>query len=460
MSNYFETDSWPNEFDDFPTHHALTLPSKIIKRIAQYLDVQHDRFNFCLVNKRWTPAATEILWSEPVFNTPDSFHSFCRSVRQSRSFALRVRVLDLCAPEDELINFFAPVLKSERQEHQKMRTYVLSKPNSIMNLIRSCENLKSIKIYGWNLNDSHIQSLIQYCPGLEEFRVVGNQNLSQFSVYSLINCIPVLRVLDLDGIFVLSDNFAETLATKCSQLTSLKICTDLMSVRGFDILAGKLTRLKELVLQNCSQMSDDNIERFVRNNSSLQTLLLSGDKLSIRSFQAIISSLENLRHLDLRCLKEMSHTIKWVTPLGQKLHTILFDNLSVDDDLIDILSNNCKHVEIFGLSRCPFVTDRSIDSIAEHSENLRIVNLIGCHKITDTCLRILANKACYTLVQLLVDSCGFFDPAGVRWFVSNTFKLVRITFCKMPSISESFVYQFSTEHYSNFDNPTGRCTIE
>ncbi|RIB21582.1 hypothetical protein C2G38_2243844 [Gigaspora rosea] len=460
MSNYFETDSWPNEFDEFPTHHALTLPSKIIKRIAQYLDFQHDRFNFCLVNKRWTPAATEILWSEPIFNTPDSFHSFCRSVRQSRSCALRVRVLDLCAPEDELVNLFAPVLKSERQEHQKMRTYVLSKPNSIMNLVRSCENLKSIKIYGWNLNDNHIQSLIQYCSGLEEFRVVGNQNLSQFSVYSLINCIPILRVLDLDGAFVLSDNFAETLATKCSQLTSLKICTDMMSVRGFDILAGKLTRLKELVLQNCSQLSDENIEQFVRNNSSIRKMLLSGDKLSIRSFQAIISSLEDLRHLDLRCLKEMSHTIKWVTALGQNLHTILLDNLSVDDDLIDILSNNCKHVEIFGLSRCPFVTDRSIDSIAEHSENLRIVNLVGCHKITDTCLRILANKACYTLVQLLIDSCGFFDPAGVRWFVSNTFKLVRITFCKMPSISESFVYQFTTERYSDLDDSIDRCTIE
>ncbi|CAG8650528.1 35225_t:CDS:2 [Gigaspora margarita] len=460
MSTYFETDSWPNEFDEFPTHHALTLPSKIIKRIAQYLDFQHDRFNFCLVNKRWTPAATEILWSEPIFNTPDSFHSFCRSVRQSRSCALRVRVLDLCAPEDELINLFAPVLKSERQEHQKMRTYVLSKPISIMNLVRSCENLKSIKIYGWNLNDNHIQSLIQYCSGLEEFRVVGNQNLSQFSVYSLINCIPILRVLDLDGAFVLSDNFAETLATKCSQLTSLKICTDMMSVRGFDILAGKLTRLKELVLQNCSQLSDENIERFVRNNSSIQKMLLSGDKLSIRSFQAIISSLENLHHLDLRCLKEMSHTIKWVTALGQNLHTILLDNLSVDDDLIDILSNNCKHVEIFGLSRCPFVTDRSIDSIAEHSENLRIVNLVGCNKITDTCLRILANKACYTLVQLLIDSCGFFDPAGVRWFVSNTFKLVRITFYKMPSISESFVYQFATERYSDLDDSIDKCTIE
>ncbi|CAG8735826.1 8629_t:CDS:1, partial [Racocetra persica] len=460
MSNYSENDYWQNDLDDFPTHFALTLPSKIIKRIAQYLDVQHDRFNFCLVNKRWTPAATEILWSEPIFNTPDSFHSFCRSVRQSRSCALRVRVLDLCAPEDELVNFFAPVLKSERQEHQKMCTYVLSKPNSIMNLVRSCENLKSIKVYGWNLSDNHIQSLIQYCPGLEEFRVVGNQNLTQFTVYSLINCIPHLRVLDLDGVFVFSDNFAETLATKCSQLTSLKLCTDMMSVRGFDILAGKLTRLKELVLQNCPQMSDENIEHFVRNNSSLQTLLLSGDKLSIRSFQAIISSLEDLRHLDLRCLKEMSHTIKWVTPLGQKLRTILLENLSVDDDLINILSNNCKHLEIFGLSKCPFVTDRSIDSIAENSENLRTVNLIGCRNITDNCLRILANKAGYTLGQLFVESCGSFDPAGVRWFVSNTFKLVRIAFCKMPSISESFVYQFSTEHYSGSDDFTGRCTIE
>ncbi|CAG8548055.1 3771_t:CDS:1, partial [Acaulospora colombiana] len=86
--------------------------SIIVKRIAQHLDKQRDRFNFCLVLNAWSPAAVNVLWSEPIFNSPESFHSFVSVVRKARVCALRVRVLDLCIPENEVMSSFVPVLKS------------------------------------------------------------------------------------------------------------------------------------------------------------------------------------------------------------------------------------------------------------------------------------------------------------------------------------------------------------
>ncbi|CAJ0909367.1 15357_t:CDS:2 [Entrophospora sp. SA101] len=230
---------------------ALRLQYKLIKYIAEFLESQQDRYNLCFVNKAWTPAAINVLWSEPIFKTPDSIYYFLRVVKQSKQRALRIRVLNLCAPEGNNVNSFAPVLCSDHIEHKIMSTYFISKPNLLTNLVRLCENLRKIKVYGWNLSDSHIQSLPQYCPELKEILVIGNNQLTHKAFHSLMSCISDLRVLDLDGVFKLSDNFAEALAIKCPSLCSLKLSTKEISEKGFDTLATKLTKLNNLILQNC-----------------------------------------------------------------------------------------------------------------------------------------------------------------------------------------------------------------
>ncbi|CAG8570349.1 11749_t:CDS:2 [Diversispora eburnea] len=452
--------SWTSEVDveEFSTNSALMLPGTVIKMIGQFLGT-HDRNNFCLVNKTWLPAATEILWSEPIFKTPESFHSFVRAIKNSKHCADRVRELDLCAPE-ESDDVFAPVLKSLCKEHQMMKTYVLSKPHLITWLIRSCENLQSVRFYGWNLHDKHIHSFHQYCKKLKEFRVVGNENLTQAAIYSIINSASELRVLDLDGKFDLPDSFAETLARKSQFITSLKLHTETMTASGFDILAGKLTRLKELTLQFCPGVTDTNVARFVKNNPQLQILLLSGENLTIQSLRYILHNSQKLRNLDLRCpswFREPPRISKSPTPPEQELCVITLENIAVDDDTINKISLNCPKLEIFGLFRCSLVTDQSINFISHNSRNLRIVNAFECPNITSRCLKYLANTS---ITQFIVESCGTFAPEGVQWFARTATKLEKLTFHGTPSIINSFVFQFSNEWKPGNQHGSVRCTIE
>ncbi|CAG8575945.1 3032_t:CDS:2 [Ambispora gerdemannii] len=462
----FATNVW--EFDEEPSFHhpALLLPSKIVKQISECLDSQADRRNLCLVHKCWSPIAIEVLWSEPVFKTPDSFHLFIRTVQQSKRCALRVRILNLCAPEEQEKHAFVPVLLSQREEHVVMQPMLLSKPSFIMNIIRLCENLESLKVYGWNLGDKNIHSLPQYCPSIKKIHIIGNTQITQQALYSLTNSVAInLDILDLDGDFSLSDNFAETLATKCPNIKTLKFSTKTMSSNGFDILAAKLCNLRKLVLQDCSNLTDNNLSYFVERNPNLIEISVHGNLLTIESFKMVMYSLQNLQRLDLRCAPQslnIPHDTHWFVPISQTLLVLLLDCLPIDDDLIHVVSNACIQLEKFGLSRCPYVTNMSVKYVAENARNLHFVNLLKCPKITEVCLKDLGCSANNTLTDLIVDSCGEFSREAIHWFAGVSTRLEKLEIHGLQSIVDSDIYIFSKEHNYNSQDSTNllRCTFE
>ncbi|CAH1761190.1 11350_t:CDS:2 [Entrophospora sp. SA101] len=459
LKNTYSTD-----FDEIglSLRPALRLQFKTIKNIAQYLESQQDKLNFCLVNRAWTPAATETLWSEPNFKTLDSLHSFLHVVGNSKECALRVRVLNLCAPDENNVSSFVPVLRSARPEHQIMSAYFLSKPNFIIKIAMLCENIQRIKIYGWNLYDNHIQSLYQYCSDLKEILIIGNKKLTHMAFFPLMNCI---HVLDLDGIFDLADNFAMALANKCPGVTSLKLSTKVMTEKGFDVLANKLTRLNNLILQNCLHLTDQNIQHFAQQNSKLKNFQLLGKSLTIKSFKVVMDHLKELEYFDFRCLQKiscLSTEIQWLKPLCQNLQVIILENLPIDDNTITIITIHCKQIVKFAISNCPYVTDNSINSIAENEKKLSIIDLHYCHNITDISLKYLGYRSSASLTRVIIESCGFFVPETIQWFVKVVPKLEKIVFNGTPSITNSFIYQFATEklngNYYLMDHT--KCTIE
>ncbi|KAG9285573.1 hypothetical protein G9A89_006562 [Geosiphon pyriformis] len=453
MAKFHE--SWEFE-EDLTPHPAFMLSKQLVTKIAKCLDSQADRLNLCLVNKTWSPTAIEVLWSEPVFKSPESLHYFIRTVQLSKLCALRVRVLNLCAPEEALTHAFAPVLQSSHEVHKRMEAMLLSQIKFIMNIIRLCENLQSLKVYGWNLADNHIHSIPQYCRDLRELRVIGNKNLTQQAFYSLINSVASdLNVLDLDGVFNLSDNFAETLATKCPNLTFLKLCTQKMSSVGFDILAKKFSNLCELILQDCLNITDANIAHFVENNSKLRVLALSSKCLTIESFKIIMYSLGNLQNLDLRCSfrnQDAPHSIQWFMPIAVNLRVLLLHAQPIDDELLDVVAITCKRLEKFGLSHCSFVTDESIRSITENAKHLETVNLVHCAQITEYCLKYLGLNKGASLTEVIIDSCEAFTPEAVHWFSRTASQLDRLAIHGMRSIIKDEIYQFSKEYKFSKEN--------
>src|SRR4051794_2655909 len=102
--------------DNFPA--SLRLKSSIIQRICRYLHSQQDRFNACLISRRWSPAAIDVLWESPIFPRPRTFSEFEAAVTLSREanrnlltepLALRVRRLNLVFEDDCYPTVFIPV---------------------------------------------------------------------------------------------------------------------------------------------------------------------------------------------------------------------------------------------------------------------------------------------------------------------------------------------------------------
>ncbi|CAJ0907324.1 11989_t:CDS:2 [Entrophospora sp. SA101] len=239
----------------------------------------------------------------------------------------------------------------------------------------------------------------------------------------------------------------KALAIKCPSLVSLKLSTKAISEKGFDILATKLTKLNNLVLQNCSNLTDKNIEHFAEKNPKLQNLQLLGETLTIKSFK-VVMYLKELINFDLRCLQEvdnLSNEIEWLRPVCHNLRIITLENLPINDDAISAITVHCKHLEKIGLSKCPHITNNSINSIAKNENNLYVLDLIECKNVTDMSLKYLGRKTNSSLTHIIIDSCGQFIPETVHWFVKSSPKLEKIVFNGTPSITNSFVYQFATE---------------
>uniref|UniRef100_A0A3P8SW25 [histone H3]-dimethyl-L-lysine(36) demethylase n=1 Tax=Amphiprion percula TaxID=161767 RepID=A0A3P8SW25_AMPPE len=159
-----------------------------------------------------------------------------------------------------------------------------------------------------------------------------------------------------------------------------------ISKKQLNWLVGRLPGLKDLMLAGCSW-------------SSISALCSSGCPL--------------LRSLDLRYADGVkdSQIRDLVTPPGcdnrsqlRTMQCLRLAGLDISDSTLRLVIRHMPHLTKLDLSHCNSLTDNSINlltAVGSSTRNtLAELNLGGCSKLTDTCLKYLRRLSCISLLDL------------------------------------------------------------
>lgn len=159
-----------------------------------------------------------------------------------------------------------------------------------------------------------------------------------------------------------------------------------ISRKQLNWLVGRLPGLKDLMLAGCSW-------------SSISALCSSGCPL--------------LRSLDLRYADGIKDTQirDLVTPPGcdnrsqlRTMQCLRLAGLDISDSTVRLVIRHMPHLTKLDLSHCNSLTDHSINlltAVGSSTRNtLAELNLGGCSKLTDTCLKYLRRLSCISLLDL------------------------------------------------------------
>ncbi|KAG6550115.1 hypothetical protein Mapa_008071 [Marchantia paleacea] len=154
-----------------------------------------------------------------------------------------------------------------------------------------------------------------------------------------------LRVLDLTGCTLLTDESLLALASGCTRLEKLNLsgCTGITEV-GLVALAGRCSSLRQLNLCGCYNAGLDN------------------------ALMALGAGCSELQYLN----------VGWCE--------------HITDRGVTAVALGCPNLGVVDLCGCYHITDRSVMVVTDHCPRLRALNLYGCQNITDLAMYSLADK--------------------------------------------------------------------
>ncbi|KAI8583851.1 hypothetical protein K450DRAFT_220279 [Umbelopsis ramanniana AG] len=410
---------------DTPYIPALQLSHAIIKHVCQYLPTQGDKQRACLIHPLWSPAAIDSLWEEPLLHTAAAFQGFYKVVHIKKHLALRVQSLNIIHDPN---NNDTNTIKRSSQPHHALRDSTLAKPAVIMALLRLCENIKSLQIYGWQIQAQHIENLSHMLPKLQRLTIIGDNERLMVLSSPFRNLLSRLNTLRLDGVRNINASFISLLDRRCQNLESLQLSVQDIGPDGFETLTYGKLHLRDLVLTDCVPLKDFHVAEIVRAFPHLRTLILDGaSKLTGESLAHIFERCHELEKLDIRVEPDYNKQTQSQTANQHlKLYGKAGDlrQLSLRGiclDAITVQSSLCGHPQLreLNLEACDVLCDDDFRLICKSSQYLESIRLINCSNLTGRALVSIARTNDAKLIDVSMIRCGHISPQQLKQFCQS-----------------------------------------
>ncbi|KAJ1928220.1 Nonsense-mediated mRNA decay protein 5 [Tieghemiomyces parasiticus] len=434
------------------------MPSRVLRRICHYLTPDPaDLLSLARTARSFETYALEYLWRRPAISSPTGFGRFLTAVTRARHRAPCVRTLNLTVPrahplvvstDDSFIeldagDLFAPVGRSRQAVHRQVRDSMLADPNMILALVRACENLRALTIYGHCLDDRNLLALASLCPQLRRLAIIGGPRLGSPALARAVCQLPHLRALDLDLDVPLAGHLAALAAISGALLDRLVVTApDLVGDQVTTLLA-QHPALRTLAVAPVASLNSDHLASWTHTHSHLRSLTLTGGTVDIIALSAIMEHCPQLRHLDLR--REASAgpdpaEVDWMMPACANLEALVVDNVAVTDNVLLTLANACPRVRVLGLRDSAAVTDEGVGHVAENVVRLETLSIVRCSGVTDASLTFLRRHQASHLRHVIIEACALQSAAAVEQFTADCFNL-RLTLIKGTEIvRQPFAY--------------------
>ncbi|OII74912.1 uncharacterized protein cubi_03043 [Cryptosporidium ubiquitum] len=228
----------------------------------------------------------------------------------------------------------------------------------------------------YQVNNRVIKCIISNCKKLKELNICGCKlvtdsafNTELFSPIG--SCMTNLRVLNFEGCSQIIDLQSIIKRTRDLEVLNISHCRNI-TISTLEDVIQCCTNLKELDISSCDGISDNYYQFNCITSTNIEKISMSRSNLSSSTLDKVISSMENLKFLNLNYSVNVNDEIfiKISSKLVKLVNLSLKSCANISDKSFYYLGENLKELEHLDISWCPTLTSRSLKYLAlRYSKN-------------------------------------------------------------------------------------------
>ncbi|OLL25488.1 SCF E3 ubiquitin ligase complex F-box protein grrA [Neolecta irregularis DAH-3] len=288
------------------------------------------------------------------------------------------------------------------------------------------------------LKDTHLESLSK-CNRLERLTLAGCKQISTGPLCRILLNNQRLLALDITGLESITDDVLHMISESCQEIQGLNAtnCKLLQNgaVSSVALNCGQLRRVK---FSGCELLTDEAVGAVVVHCPQLLEIDLNNcSKITDMSVGSILENLSSLREVRLAFCTLISDTPFYTMQAESYDQLRILDLTScvrITDDSIQNIVHAAPKLRNLALAKCSNITDRGIKYITKLGKNLHYLHLGHCSAVTDRSISLLA-KTCSRLRYIDLACCTQITDNSVIE-LSYLPKLRRIGLVKCANITD------------------------
>ncbi|CAJ0580851.1 unnamed protein product, partial [Mesorhabditis spiculigera] len=268
-----------------------------------------------------------------------------------------------------------------------------------------------------------VENLAKRCGGfLKDLSLRGCENIQDSALRSFTRQCPNIERLSLYKCKRVTDMTCENLGKNCHRLQVLNLenCGAITD-RALRFIADGCKKLEYINISWCDAITNRGISFLLKGCPELQALIMKGcEGVTDSVFNNLADSMDSIIELDMnRCF--------------------------VTDDTVQAIANGAARLEYLCLSQCPQITDRSLNSLAQGCKRLTDLELANCNLLSDVGFGNLA-KNCKGLMRLDLEDCSLITDQALHAFANHCPQIVGMTLSHCEQVTDDGVIALCQAH--------------
>ncbi|KAI9206712.1 uncharacterized protein BJ171DRAFT_597363 [Polychytrium aggregatum] len=294
--------------------------------------------------------------------------------------------------------------------HKRINDDVLTRVVSLFGSQIIDLNLKNC----WTVTDRGLQVVAQSLPSLRTLNLASVWELTDAGIVQLVSACPLLEALDLSNCRKLTDTAVVAVMAACPNMSSL--CLSYCKNLGNAILSGeRWQNIIKLNIQRCTGITDAGFNPWPPGPFGMRELILSDCSfLSDVAVQSIARACPDLRTLSLSFCCSITEAFAPALSEGCPNLEVLdlsFCGAAVTDQSLFVLANGLRSLSKMSLRGCIQVSESGMDQLLDTAESLKVINLSQCKNISEGWKATKMFRIVFLTTQSLLESTV--EPSAV-----------------------------------------------
>nr|XP_019048410.1 hypothetical protein I302_02181 [Kwoniella bestiolae CBS 10118]OCF27340.1 hypothetical protein I302_02181 [Kwoniella bestiolae CBS 10118] len=476
---------------------AGRLPNEILIQILRLLPDNRSLLSALLVSRSWCLCTFPLIWMKPQISSILTLASLIRVISPIKNLPTTL-----------------PYSTSIRRIHLTQLSHTLS--DELFAGLKRCTKLERLTLSGCtNLSSGGIVDVIRHLNELVSIDLSGIPSVDDRVLVELGRSCRKLQAVNLSECRLIGDEGVLALGrgcrglrrakfSRCHRLTShslipfVKNCTLLLELDLQDVLPStnstvftiflNLTYLRDLKLNNCTELNEECIPNLVEMKSMSDKQLLELGKsigldeenipdisflrprmnhldhlrvvdftgcsnLGDKAIDNLISNAPKLRTLTLTKCSNLTNTaLESIERLGKHLHYLHLGHVKlITDSGVIRLAKICNRLRYIDLACCDLLTDESIMELGAYMPKLRRVGLVKVINITDDSLYALVDR--YTALERIhLSYCDNLSIKAISYMLNRLPHLKHLSLTGVSSFRKKELQHFCRAPPDNFND--------